>query len=224
VTVSVLIPFTSAEPGRLRARDHVTGWYRARGWDVVEGACPAPWRKAVAVADAADRSSGDIIVVADADCICAGIAQAVAAVQTGAPWAIPHLMVHRLDQAATQAVYSGATADSTSGRDEAPYQGFPGGGIVVLPRATYDDVPLDPRFEGWGQEDEAWAMALTSLAGPPARGAADLYHLHHPPPPRMARHIGSDASHQLLNRYVRATRGGRPTMRALLDETRKVAA
>jgi len=41
-----------------------------------------------------------------------------------------------------------------------PYPGYPGGGITVLPRSTYTEVPLDLRYEGWGQEDESWAHAL----------------------------------------------------------------
>jgi hypothetical protein len=228
MTVSVLIPFTSDEPWRVRARDHVVAWYRSQGYDLVEGTCPGPWRKAVAVADATRRSTGEILVVADADCLCVGVGQAVAAVEGGAaaveggaPWGIPHRLVHRLDEAATAAVYDGATAESTGGRAQRPYQGFAGGGIVVLPRSTYLDVPLDPRFEGFGQEDESWALALTTLCGTAWRGTAPLWHLHHPPAPRLSRGVGSPASRQLLGRYVRAARAGRPAMRALLDETRQ---
>lgn len=222
MSVSVLIPFTSDEPWRIRARDHVTSWYARHGWDVTEGVCAGPWRKAIAVADAAARSSGEILVVADADCLCNGVAEAVVAVEADAAWAVPHLMVHRLDQTATEAVYAGAPPESTGGRTQTPYQGFAGGGIVVLSRTTYLEVPLDPRFAGWGQEDEAWAMALTCFAGRPARGTADLHHLYHPPPDRLNRHLGSSASHQLLGRYSRAARSRTATrdMRALLAETR----
>lgn len=218
--VSVVIPFTSDEPWRMRARDHITGWYAQLGWEVAEGACPGPWRKAVAVADAVARSSGEILVVADADCLCPGVPVAAAAVEAGAPWAVPHRLVHRLDEDATHAVYSGATAESTTGRAQAPYPGFIGGGIVVLARSTYLDIPLDARFEGWGQEDEAWALALSCLAGRPAHLAADLFHLWHPQPDRLTRHLGSAASHELLRRYLRAARAGRPAMRALLAEPR----
>jgi len=220
MTVSVLIPFSSDEPWRIRARDHVVGWYRSQGYNVVEGGCPGPWRKAVAVAAAAGRSTGEILVVADADCVCGGVVEAVATVGAGAAWAIPHALVHRLDEAATEAVYGGADPAATVGRTERPYHGFAGGGIVILPRSTYEAIPIDFRFEGWGQEDEAWAMALTSLAGPPARGSADLHHLFHPRPARLSRHIGSAASKQLLGRYLRAAAAGPPAIRALLAETR----
>ena len=216
--VSVVVPFMSDEPWRLRARDHVTGWYRAQGYDVIEGACPGTWRKAVAVTDAARRASGEILVVADADCLCDGVAQAVAAVEAGAPWAIPHTLVHRLDEAATEAVYAGVSPAVTTGRAQRPYRGFAGGGIVVLPRDTWDRIPIDPRFEGWGQEDEAWAIALTVLSGTPWRGPDPLYHLHHPPLPRLSRHLGSTTSRELLARYSKAARSGRPAMQALLDE------
>jgi hypothetical protein len=225
MTVSVLIPFTSHDPWRLRARDHIVGHYQAQGFDVIQGACSAPWRKAVAVAAAAEHATGEILVVADADCFCAGVHRCLAAVEAGAPWAIPHKLVHRLDETATEAVYAGVAPGATTGRTQAPYSGFPGGGIVVLPRSTYLDVPLDPRFEGWGQEDEAWALALTALHGLPWRGPDPLYHLHHPPPPnRRSRHIGSLAGHELLNRYLRAARDGRPAMRALLDEATALVA
>jgi hypothetical protein len=219
MTVSVLIPFASDDPWRRRARAHVTDWYEAQGFDVVEGTCPGSWRKAVAVGDAARRASGEILVVADADCLCDGVAPAVAAVEADAPWAIPHTLVHRLDEPATEAVYAGVSPAATTGRAQRPYRGFAGGGIVVLPRDTWDRIPIDPRFEGWGQEDEAWAMALTCLAGRPARLAGDLHHLWHPPPERLSRHLGSATSRKLLGRYIQADRH-QAAMRSLLDETR----
>jgi hypothetical protein len=222
MSVSVLIPFASEDPWRVDARAYVGGWYDALGYEVIEGTCPDPWRKAVAVAHAVRCSTADVFVVADADCIC-GVAPAIAAVETGAAWAVPHLMVHRLDQAATEAVYAGADPAGTTGRTQRPYKGFAGGGIVVLRRDVWEEVPLDPRFAGWGGEDSSWAMALTTLAGPPARFEADLFHLWHEPPPRMTRRWGSPASRGLEIRYIRAARAGRtsrPTMAAIVSEAR----
>lgn len=222
--VSVVIPFTSDEPWRVRARDHVVDWYRRFGWETVEGTCPDPWRKAVAIADAVSRSAGDVLVVADADCVCDGVARAVAAVEgDGAAWAMPHLMVHRLDVVATEGVYAGVDPAVTVTRVQRPYRGWPGGGVVVLPRATWDRVPMDPRFVGWGQDDETWAMALTTLAGPCARLAADLYHLWHPPAPRQSRRWGSAANRALYGRY-RAAAGLPVRMAALVAESAETLA
>lgn len=220
MTVSVLIPFASDKPWRTRARHHVAGWYARHGWEVIEGTCEPPWRKAVAVAHAARRTAADVFVVADADCLCAGVAPAIAAVETGAAWAVPHLMVHRLDQTATEAVYGGGDPAATTGRAQRPYKGFAGGGIVVVRRDVLDAVPLDPRFEGWGGEDSSWAMALTTLVGPPSRLDADLFHLWHEPPERMTRRWGSPATRTLELRYKRAARTSRRAMVDIVAEAR----
>lgn len=219
--VSVLVPFTSEEPWRQRARDYVVGWYRTLGWEVVEGVCPGPWRKAVAVADAATRASGDILVVADADCVCDDVALAVAAVETGAAWAMPHGRVHRLDVVATEAVYAGIPARETIGRVQRPYRGWPAGGIVALARATWEQIPMDPRFVGWSGEDESWAAALDTLAGPCVRLDRPLFHLWHPPAARLSRRWGSHASRALAGRYRKAR--FRPAeMAALVGDARSL--
>lgn len=220
MTVAVLIPFSSSEPWRARARDHVVGRYQAGGYEVVEGACHGPWRKAAAVDQAARRTTADILVVADADCVCP-IGDAVSRVRDGAPWAIPHDLVHRLDQPATEQLYT--TGDAGPGRAQRPYRGFEGGGIVALRRAVWEQVPMDPRFEGWGGEDSSWAVALNTLVGPPWRGVEDLLHLWHPPAPRVLRRWGTPDNRALEIRYRMAARAGRRAMADLVAEARAVA-
>jgi hypothetical protein len=88
---------------------------------------------------------------------------------------------------------------------------------VVLTRGAYDLAPIDPRFVGWGQEDESWALALGCLAGPSWRGTAELWHLWHEPQVRQSRSVGSAASLALHQRYVRARRDPR-RMAALVAE------
>lgn len=220
MSVAVLIPFASDDPWRTGARDYIAGSYEALGLDVVEGTCPDPWRKAIAVADAARNSTADVLVVADADCLCLDLAPAVVAVETGAAWAVPHLMVHRLDQAATEAVYAGTGPATTTGRVQRAYKGFAGGGITVIRRGVWEEIPLDPRFVGWGGEDSSWAMALTTLIGPPKRFDADLFHLWHPPPVRMTRRWGSQASRALEIGYKRAARTSRRAMADIVAEAR----
>jgi hypothetical protein len=99
--------------------------------------------------------------------------------------------------------------------EQKPYAGMVGGGCVVLRRDTYVSCPLDARFRGWGQEDSAWGVALTSLYGAPWRGSADLWHLYHPPQPRMSRSRGSMVTWAVFLEYQRAAEQGR--MRAYLD-------
>lgn len=184
------------------------------------------WCKAEAVANAIADQPGDILVITDADVWTDGVTEAIARVVNGAPWVIPHHRVHRLTQAATTDVLNGRSPDPgmpldpfTEGLPGIAYTGVMGGGIVVCRRDVYDTCPLDPRFTGWGQEDEAWGLALRCLYGPPVRLSEPLWHLWHPPQPRLNRGTGSEAGMALYKRYARAKR--RPDqMRALIDEGR----
>lgn len=191
---------------RLKAR------HLALGRTVVEGTCPdGPWVKATAVADALSRTDAEVVVVHDADVWTDGIDAALVALGEH-PWAVPHLMVHRLAE--------GHVEPSVEHLEQRPYIGYAGGGVTVLRRDVYEDCPLDPRFEGWGQEDRSWAHALTTLHGDLWRGAADLWHWWHPPEPRQSRHNGAKASVDLQHRYRRAFR--RPdVMRQLIREAQR---
>lgn len=229
MTVSVLVPYRGDGEARDAAWAWVSGWWAREypGWQVVAGGCPpGPWVKALAVSDALTRADGDTLVVADADLICAGVGEAVAAVQGGAAWAIPHLRVRRLSARATGLLFGGtppARAAHLAGLVKPPYRGRPGGGLAVMSRATYRRVPLDPRFAGYGQEDVSWGRALTLLAGRPHRGRDDLWHLWHPPQPRQPgqpRGVGSRASLDLYRRYRAARTAAQ--MRVLVDEIRAV--
>lgn len=227
MTVSVLVPWRPDGGHRDQAWAWVRRWWAALrpDWQIVTGTCrDGPWVKATAVADALSEAGGDILVIADADVICHGVDLAVEAVERGAPWAVPHGKVYRLTELATAAVLDGNRPGSVAGSTtQPPYLGLCGGGIAALPRAVYEQVPLDPRFVGWGGEDESWALALNTLAGKPWRGTAPLYHLWHEPQERLNRHVGSASSRALQVRYQYASQDGPDAMRALLHETRSTS-
>lgn len=207
----MLVPYRGDDGGpRDQAWHHIRARWAAEhpDWPVIVGQCRAvAWIKGEAVVDAFKRARGGLAIVADADVWCGeGIVDAVERVAAGAPWAIPHRYVRRLDESASAAVLAGAplTFELATRR---VHQGFPGGGMVVLPRATLAAVPMDRRFAGWGQEDESWALALTTLVGPAWRGSADLYHLWHgEAAPRWSHHFGSKAGRALWMRYLAASR------------------
>lgn len=217
MTVSVLIPFASDDPQRIRCRDHVAHSYSRHRWQVISGGPPGPWCKAAAVAYCLEQTTGDILVIADADSLCDRVADAVEVVELGAPWSMPHERIHRLTMEATNTVLAGEQPSTTMATVERHYPGKFGGGIVVLPRDTYQQIPLDHRFIGWGQEDDALGLALDTLAGPCVRLDAPLFHLWHQAPPRATRVKGNDAGWALYRRYAAARR--KPdAMRALIDE------
>jgi len=207
----VIVPFHGDCPYRLVALD----WVREQHeWPVTVAAGGEPWVKAAAIGPAIEASKADVLVIADADCWTDGLPEAVRAVELGAPWAKPHALVHRLTEESTRSFMAG---EPWTGLDQEPYRGVAGGGFVVARRETLLEIPMDPRFVGWGQEDIAWAVALHTLAGPAWLGDADLIHLWHPPQKRLSRMWGSTESKRLLRRYV-AAKSKPDLMRSLIEE------
>jgi hypothetical protein len=232
-SVAVIIPFRGDGGPRDEALRFVCCWWQSNHpcWPVTVGraAADGPWCKAAAVrAGLAAAPPAQLVVVSDADVICESVGRAIDNVAQGAAsWAIPHRRVYRLNPAATTAVYGGAAfpdPDRIASGRRAPHHRpasrvvdevhapVVGGGLVVLPRALYETVPLDPRFKGWGQEDDSWGHALTVVAGHPWRGAAPLWHLWHPKPlqahsadpttlTRLTRSIGNTDGLALYRRY-----------------------
>lgn len=188
-------------------------------WSITTTSYDGVWCKAAAVALAIPDVDGDVLIVHDADVVVdpEPLRAAVTHVEDGiAGWAMPHEQVHRLTQTATEQFYADSAVRRPEQLERRPYRGVDGGGIVVLPRATYDAVPLDRRFLGWGGEDRAWGMALTTLHGPPRRGRGILRHLWHAHPSRDRRTFERPESLDLLFAYERHV--GRPEMMAALIE------
>lgn len=228
--VTVIVPW---EPG-CPHRETAWAWVRSQwetehpDWPIIEqrGNFP-PWCKATAVLPAVEAAPDGIVIVADADVWSDGITAAVAAITDGSwNWAIPHRLVYRLNQPATAHLLEASPGpDATRDADlldrsnltQPPYRGVAGGGIVILTRTLALDIPLDPRFTGWGGEDHAWGYALRSLAGQPHRTPDPLVHLWHPPAPRIRRRVGSDTNERLRDHYWRA-RKNPARMRRLITE------
>lgn len=217
-TVGVVIPWAGGCAHRERALQWVLNQYQRNypsWWITIGYSSPDRWCKAEAVSKAIQATNREILVVADADVWCDGVGTAVDHVANGDPWAIPHRLVHRLTEASTDRFIGG----DRQGLDtlERPYNGHAGGGIVVTTRHGWQQAPLDPRFIGWGHEDDSWAIAMRGLLGPSWRGTAPLWHLWHPPQPRLTRMIGSVPSKELARRYHQAHK--RPqALRSLLNE------
>jgi hypothetical protein len=218
VSVAVLIPWRDVQcKHRERALTWVVAQLAQHGWPVVIGHHETgAWCKALAVNDALAQTDAEVLVVHDADVLTDGLSEAVLRVQEGARWAIPHQQVCRLTEASTGLFMAGEPVADLK-LSERAYSGVEGGGITVLRREVYESCPLDPRFLGWGGEDESHAFALRRLHGAPWRGRAPLAHLWHPPQPRITRNVGSAESRELRKRYARA-RTREQAMSALVKE------
>lgn len=198
-SVAVVVPFRGGCTHRETAWAFLRTRYETLGLDVVEGGCVGPWRKAVAVNNAIRQSTAEILVIADADVWCDHVVDSIEEVRGEAHWSVPHSKVCRLTKEATAEWLAGGKPTAT---EENPYPGVEGGGIVVLERELWERAPMDPRFVGWGQEDEAWGISLRNHGLKIRRQPGVLWHLWHPPQQRDSRGIGSAESFELFREYV----------------------
>lgn len=212
--VAVVFPWRKGCPYREAAFTWVRDQYRAAhpDWDLVVGLCAddRPFNRSEAIMDGARRTTAGVIVVADSDVWCDGVGDAVAHVEASG-WAIPHWYIHRLSRESTSKVlagedWHGLPLSHDNKQDSRPYRGNESGTLTVFTRDLLFDVPYDRRFVGWGQEDDAHATALRSLAGKAWRARHDLVHLWHPPQPRKSRAVGTPENFALLRRYRAASR------------------
>lgn len=226
MTTAVLIPYSPSGPERIAAFDYVTRYYASQHpqLDVVVGQAAGVgerWSKAGAV-EIARRAApdADVLVVADADVLVppAKLTEALMLVEAGiVEWAVPYTFVHRFSAQATRRLLVGRPASMQS-VDRAPRQGTIGGGVVVIRSSVYETVGLDPRFVGWGGDDTAWGLALTTLHPTYRRLDGRCFHLWHPHENAYARRRPqTEQSADLLVRYREAANHP-DEMRALLAE------
>jgi hypothetical protein len=232
--IDVVIPYAPTPE-----RDRVLRWVvakwnaneRVRNVIISRGDDPdAPWSKGRLVRDGVLSAETDIVAVADADCFVWSdwFELAASHVNSGAHrWAVPHSRVARLTADATRSVLQGDVS-IMNGPFERVHPCHPGGGAVILNRSCMVESGCfpDPRFIGWGQEDDAWGRALRVLHGVPWRPDTTvprLFHLWHPPAPRLSPGAGSVEGMALNDRYVMAadrydSGGGSDEMRRLVGE------
>lgn len=219
-TVSLVVP-VALDFGRQRSWD----WLRPRypsEWELIEcGAESGPtWSKGRQVNAGVKASSGDVLVIADADLYLdiEVLRDAIGEVRAGAPWVMPHGIVYRLSRHASAKVLSAEGVGRPDRVVAKRHDGPIGGGFVVCKRAAFDVVRgIDPRFTGWGGEDISFGRALDTLVGEHHRLWAPTWHFWHTP---LQRHEGRRASpenERLAGRYLDAV-GDRDAMRALVDE------
>ena len=220
LTFDVIIPWRAGCPYRKLNLDWIVNGLESFGHNVILGELEPdqPWSKARAVQAGLAQSTTEHVVISDGDVWSGHLEQAVDML-AHFPYSVPFHEVKRLSPQATGVALM--TGDLGGKLQQQAYRGVEGGGLLAISREHYERVPLDPRFVGWGQEDESWGMALSALLGKGWRHTEPLYHLWHPPQERQNRATGSEASRNLRNQYLRARRD-LPRMQALVDEARSL--
>jgi N-terminal domain of galactosyltransferase len=217
MSVSLIVPFRVESSERARNWKWLYRRYQREfpEWEIVvcsDGG--GEWSKGRAVSLAVRQSSGDTLVIADADVYMGvnALRQAVIELQKSA-WVVPHRYVYRLTEAFTLSLLLGpedlnAPYDYVRRRNliRSRKAGPIGGGVSVLSRAAFDAVGgIDERFLGWGGEDISFARSLDTLVGPHRRLGAPMWHLYHPPMVRREGDRASDENERLAALYLDAS-------------------
>ena len=141
-----------------------------------------PFPKAKVINEAVKRSTGDILIIADADLIYdpAIIEESIKLLNSHA-WVIPFRSVYNISQESTEQLLKEEPEwpipidVETKKRPNAAK-----GGVNIMPRKHFETVGgFDERFVGWGGEDEAFAVSLSAMCGRVKRLDESLYHLWH---------------------------------------------
>lgn len=201
--ISLLVPYRPDGGPRDRLWAFLRGRYQAQlpAWEIVTAPGPdGAFSRTGALCEAAERATGDVFAVADADVWCEGLAAAAARVAAGAAWADPaETQVVRMTEAVTEAVLAGG-AFSRAGAPRLGQRRVACGGAFALSRAAFEHCPPDRRFVGWGWEDHAWEADLRRAFGPASVGdRAPLWHLWHPP---VDRSTAPKANYRLMMEHI----------------------
>jgi GT2 family glycosyltransferase len=147
-----------------------------------------PYSRSEARNDAFAQSTGDMLLVADADTVI-NLGQITKAIQlireAATPWVIPYTIYYNLSQQATVYLIENAPPSEyiPEPDDEDAWEhrieNSPGG-FQVLPRAAWEAVGgFDELFRGWAFEDDAFRCALDRMWGKHTRGAGAALHCWH---------------------------------------------
>lgn len=181
---------------------------------------PALFNHGQAINMAARRATGDVLLIADADTIPdppASLKDAVAATTEDRLWRLPS-DYYMLTEQATRCIVAGGVWPVDSyyewhGRNRS------WSGLVIVPIEAFMLVGgYEERFVGWGADDAAMALALTTLWGPVVRYEGAALHLWHGRDDQnRGWYDAAPDGNRLVTRYEQAA-GNRDEMRALIGE------
>ncbi len=234
-TVAFIIPFWGTDPYRVGSFDYLQSVLQERftAADCIAytGYRGLKNRSAARNALAADHS-GEVLVILDADTVPDpnALLESVHRVLMTRTWMLPYTTYYTLTENGSKEFM--ADPPWKAGHPEDTYDHeyvFPGpdpaerppavAGCVVVHRDAFHRVHgYDERFEGWGGEDRAFALALETLVEHETRHPASIHHLWHPAPEegRFA-NPNWERNRELLSRYEDC-RNSPARMHALVSE------
>ena len=200
--ISLIVPFRTDHAERERNWRWLERYWRTElpGAEVIVGTDDSvPFCKTRAVNRAARKSTGDILVILDADCYISGAAieQAAERIREARRrgrhlWFIPYRRFYRLTEEASLRLMESRPDRPLRLADPPPDADLEASGgvsfghwygalIQIMPREAFEAVRgMDERFSGWGGEDISLMHAIDTIYGRHKTINGPVYHVHHP--------------------------------------------
>lgn len=184
--VSVLIPFKSDNGPRDAIFKWVLDYYTQLmpEAEICIGTSKTElFLRSQAINDAAKKATREIFVIADADLVYDS-EMLVKSINLLNKYSLvyPYHKIMYLSECNTQEILKSQPVWPLKISDrifQLPYDPF--GGVNVVTRKNFEVIGgFDERFVGWGGEDNAFFIAITTLFGPHLRLERNGYHLWHP--------------------------------------------
>lgn len=186
-----------------------------------------PFHRGRARNDAFESAVADLIIVADADTVPNSDAIRAALLMVDiqeAPWVLPYgeERYYNLSENETDRILkSDPTADLLEPSDPEQWEHkiTSWAGCLVMHRTAWNELGgYDERFEGWGYEDNAFRLALDTLAGPHKRIDSYVSHLWHPIAPGTTFDSPTIGQNRTLFRAYERALGNETKMRKVLAD------
>lgn len=185
--VSVIIPFRPTHPARIASAAIVSESYQktlteagiAHEIHYADDPDPQAFNKGRAINVGVNHAVGDVLVFADCDSIVepANLLEAIKECPRYG-MVVPFTCIQYLTRECTARWHKG---ERKVKEIESTFTKPSVGVCNVIHRARFAEVHgFDPRFRGWGYEDAALSMALSTLVGPVKWIPGDVTHLWHP--------------------------------------------
>ena len=172
--------------------------------------------------NAANSASYDVLCFVDADAIVSTYGVDKTFERLGeVEWAFPFDCYYELSPE-TSDVYrtEGRLSPSPTFENVFPSDKTPEpsvGGAVMVTKGAFSRVGgYDERFQGWGEEDRAFALALSTLVSPENRTGAPILHLWHPAPEALRFGQPNFAANRELCNLYREASGNKAAMEKVI--------
>lgn len=188
--LSVFIPFRDAGD-----RANQLSWLRQK-WSefesdieiiIAEDDGKDPFSKTTAVNNCYSKATSNVFAILDADVWVSPevlIKSAEEVANSVDKWIMPCDLVWRIKESKTKDIVNDPNFDLFSLSENDCSRITPVvGAISVFSRGQFEAIGgMDPRFRGWGGEDNAWNLLMTDFFGDPISWNNPLFHLWHPAP------------------------------------------